>query len=456
MGEFESKRNQQKVGTPPIQQPPFSLVPTSEAFENAVFDVSKPILQLPDDSIDYRTVAQPAFFVLLLAIGATLTFSFDGGVESKVHFSELLVLAGLTPAVLYFWSFCVGYGLRRSQDFLRVVFSVTLMAIGFSIWQGTDLQVMIWHGIFEIGALFFIEKFFFLAADDEKIIKDLKARLDAALRSPGTGMAMSYYYNFVLPTASCMKEDAITIDMEKSRGVFEDYRLHQKTMYVFVPRTLDGTDMKKELSNGTRSGALKMGKPKVPKDGEPHRPMFMYFLAANDESFVCNGMCDFPTIISSCWDREQAMKLSALPQDELPPRSLYQRITNPIGRPEHLSIGHRAQFGRFESTIPREIEDFENELLRLINSDDATKDVVRIVSIPCPPFDFEHLSNTFAKYTAQREDLQTETQHGNSTVKLDLPDYLEVATPDVVDKDETENEHEDESESDPSLKPSSI
>lgn len=41
--------------------------------------------------------------------------------------------------------------------------------------------------------------------------------------------------------------DNVGIDMEKSRGVFEDYKLTTRKFYVFVPRTLDGTDMKKEL-----------------------------------------------------------------------------------------------------------------------------------------------------------------------------------------------------------------
>lgn len=39
--------------------------------------------------------------------------------------------------------------------------------------------------MFEIGAMFFISKMFFLGEDDEKTIKDLMTELDEARGSPG-------------------------------------------------------------------------------------------------------------------------------------------------------------------------------------------------------------------------------------------------------------------------------
>lgn len=50
------------------------------------------------------------------------------------------------------------------------------MAVGIGINEGRDLYDSFTTGLFEIGALFFIEKFFFLASDDEKIIKALRVR----------------------------------------------------------------------------------------------------------------------------------------------------------------------------------------------------------------------------------------------------------------------------------------
>ena len=41
------------------------------------------------------------------------------------------------------------------------------------------------QALFEIGALFFITKMFFLGEDDEKTIKDLMTELDEARASPG-------------------------------------------------------------------------------------------------------------------------------------------------------------------------------------------------------------------------------------------------------------------------------
>src|SRR5689334_20190257 len=62
--------------------------------------------------------------------------------------------------------------------------------------------------LFEIGALFFISKFFFLGEDDEKRIERLEQELEDARRSPGMGLALSYFYNFLLPTAVNLRPDA--------------------------------------------------------------------------------------------------------------------------------------------------------------------------------------------------------------------------------------------------------
>eukprot|EP00041_Stephanoeca_diplocostata_P016357 m.321948 g.321948 ORF g.321948 m.321948 type:complete len:55 (-) comp20339_c0_seq5:1153-1317(-) len=41
----------------------------------------------------------------------------------------ILFAAGLTPAVIYSWSFFLGYGLKRGQDALRAATSVTVSAL---------------------------------------------------------------------------------------------------------------------------------------------------------------------------------------------------------------------------------------------------------------------------------------------------------------------------------------
>lgn len=62
-------------------------------------------------------------------------------------------------------------------------------------------------------------------------------------------MALSYYYNFIVPTAANLRnpneDDGRTpVDMEIKRGEFEPYTLKKSQLIVFVPRDLDGSGNK--------------------------------------------------------------------------------------------------------------------------------------------------------------------------------------------------------------------
>mmetsp|Transcript_23422 Transcript_23422/g.61319 ORF Transcript_23422/g.61319 Transcript_23422/m.61319 type:complete len:456 (-) Transcript_23422:182-1549(-) len=399
-----------------VNPPLHALTPESAGFETAVFPVKGHLVPLKPEPFDFRDVAHPLFFVLLVIVGATLSIEDADDSEGISNvLGAILFAAGLTPAVIYSWSFFLGYGLRRTQDLLRALSSATIMAVGAGMMNsgsGESYELFA-AGLFEIGVLFFVEKFFFLAGDEEKIIKALRLELHEALRSPGTGMAMSYFYNFVLPTASCLAGDHPDIDMEKSRGVFEDYTLSTPTFFIFIPRTLDGTDLKKALSDGTRSGMLRMGKPRPPKDSDrPHRPMFMYFLQSDPERGTCDGMCDFPTIISSCWDRMEDRKarhvqarasavespdghiddraFSAVSESRTRVNSI-ARLRRTAREPLTASLGIAEEEG-LDVTIPKELRDFQNALLDLVLSNPITAQSVQIVSIPAPPLDFSSLS----------------------------------------------------------------
>eukprot|EP00041_Stephanoeca_diplocostata_P016358 m.321950 g.321950 ORF g.321950 m.321950 type:complete len:467 (-) comp20339_c0_seq6:99-1499(-) len=418
------------------EQPSFAPLPGDDVFTTAVFPVSDIIHPQPVPQFDYRDFAHPVFFIALIVLGSALSLNFaENPGDAQGILGGILFAAGLTPAVIYSWSFFLGYGLKRGQDALRAATSMCIMAVGIGLNEGRDLYDSFTTGLFEIGALFFIEKFFFLASDDEKIIKALRVELAEALRSPGTGMAMSYFYNFVLPTAACLApptqsstqdsatetaagDDSVGVDMEKSRGVFEDYTLRTRRLYVFVPRTLDGTDMKKELSAGTRSGVLRMGKPQPPRGADgAHRPMFMYFLRADTEARTCDGMCDFPTIVSSCWDRQQdrrrrnvAERVSAVEDEKGVIRESAFGAVAPT-RPRVDTVGRLQRLAKeplthalaadevLEVTIPKELRDFQNALLELVQSHAETRTVVQIVSIPSPPFDFTAIADAISSAT---------------------------------------------------------
>jgi len=216
--------------------------------------------------------------------------------------------------------------------------------------------------IFEIGVLFFVSKFFFLQEDEELQIERLESQLEEALRSPGTGMALSYFYNFILPTCANLssKEEnhgVTMIDMEIARGQFDTFSLTNSSLLVFIPRDLEGSDMKAFLRNITMDKKVIQGKPKEKPGKGTHRPMFVYFLEWNEKEKTCNGLFDIPTIISSCYDRK-------LEEKEL------------------------------ESSIPQEILDFQNRLIELISKNPLTKNKVKLISVPSTPFKFNVLQES--------------------------------------------------------------
>ena len=75
-------------------------------------------------------------------------------------------------------------------------------------------------------------------------------------------------------------ENGTPVDIEISRGKFEDGVLADSTLYILLPRNLfAGTDIKSTILDACKADILKQGKPK-PRSGaaEHHRPMFAYFL----------------------------------------------------------------------------------------------------------------------------------------------------------------------------------
>jgi len=226
--------------------------------------------------------------------------------------------------------------------------------------------------IFEMGALFFIQKFFFVAEGDEVRIERLENELKEAKRAPGMGMALSYFYNFIIPTAVNLRneeeEECTPIDMEIKRGEMAEYSLKKSHLLVFVPRNLDGSDMKVFLRNISQDRQVLQGKPKEKPGKATHRPMFVYFLEWNQDTKTCNGLFDIPTIISSIWDRAQ---------DE---------IKHHPNEKEELIL-----------EMEKEIMDFQNKLHQLVAKNEVTRRCVRILSMPPLPFQFDQMKEIALK-----------------------------------------------------------
>jgi len=159
-------------------------------------------------------------------------------------------------------------------------------------------------------------------------------------------MALSYYYNFILPTAANIRKDESTpVDIEISRGNNVNCIMKSNHILVFLPRDLDGTDLKVLIRNLLNDKKIIQGRPVEKAGGATHRPMFVYYLDWNMEAKICDGMFDIPTIISSCWERAKDQKDLAV-------------------------------------DIRKELIDFQNCLFSLIKKNPVTSQCVKIVSVP--------------------------------------------------------------------------
>jgi len=156
--------------------------------------------------------------------------------------------------------------------------------------------------------------------------------------------------------------------MEIDRGKFQEFALTKSQLLVFVPRNLDGSDMKAFLRTMSQNKKVLQGKPKERPGKGTHRPMFVYFLDWNDEKKTCDGLFDIPTIISSIWDRAQ----------------------------DEIKHGHTDE-AEVKKNTEREILDFQNKLHELVSGSLHTSRCVRVISMPSLPFEFEKMKEVAQK-----------------------------------------------------------
>lgn len=355
------------VEQPRLIPTPQYILPHSEK-QVAIFEVTAPLGPAPSKGIDWRKYLDGAFFTTLLVVGLIIVFT-TSSIDALIDFGSMFFDGGLTPLLISTWTIVTGATMFRKRNIIKICASAVLLVTGIVLLKTQqDVSVTsIGYSLFEIGALFFISKFFFLVEDSELWIERLERQLEEAKRSPGVGMAMSYFYNFIVPTAANLrtKEEGDTpIDMEVGKGQFQEYMLKHNELFVFVPRDLDGSDMKLFLRNISTDKSVIQGKPKERPGKGTHRPMFVYFLHWDPEQKICDGLFDIPTIISSCWDRAQ------------------DRI-------------------ELREEIDREIIDFQNQLITLVNVHPLTRGKVRIVSLPPLPFNLATIKSTVEKLQNQ-------------------------------------------------------
>ena len=224
---------------------------------------------------------------------------------------------------------------------------------------GDELIGVIAQGSLEIAILFVVSKFFWLTEDDEEKMKRLEDTVELLTNSMATGLANSYFFNFVLPVCDHLllaseSKDGTPIDLEIARGQFESTTLHDRHLYVLLPRDLHaGADIKGVLREGSSSKLLGQGRPKArPEADAHHRPMFLYIIGSEEDH--SRHLIDIPTIVSSIRDR---FELNERLKQEDPKRFV-----------PTINIAH-------------ELITFANVLLTLIATHQRTRELVRVLMV---------------------------------------------------------------------------
>ncbi len=332
---------------PTIRGPPHPLADPSERVS---FLVTGPLVHPPRQGVDWNKVLDAALFLTLLALGVLVLYFRE---ELKLGvFGEIFVNAGVAPLILCSWALLLGSSVFRRQNLLKALSAAVIFSAGYGIMNYEGEAEVDWQHVLsifapaflELGVVFLISKFFFMAEDAELQVERLEEELVAVRRSPGVGLAMSYYYNFLLPTCANLVAAVTgsTIVVNNAQLILTEGR----RFFVFIPRTLDeNTDIRAQLRDMQASGAVAQGKPT--EHSKTHRPMFIFLLQSDVATKTCGFGFDIPTVVSSCWDRAR-------------------------------------QEGSEEARqrVPDEIVDFQNELQRLVSSSEATRDKVALVSTP--------------------------------------------------------------------------
>jgi hypothetical protein len=357
------------------------------------FLVKHPIVE-EEAGVDWRAIlTDVAFLVLLTVLG--VGFLFGGALELGQSeppfvnlFADVFFGAGFTPFVFNFWSFLTAPGPRaikgrRKQDLIRVAVSAVWVAVGLGMISkateglpyGAVLLGVFGGSMVEIVVLIAIQKFLWFAEDDAKKIQRLEDTIEQLRHSASYGLALSYYYNFIIPICSHLRlpseNGGVTpIDLEIGKNQFSQGELTDSSLYILIPRCLNaGADIKATLRSGTDDKVLQSGKPQ-PLPGAPasHRPMFIFFVKLTSTPQSTMHAVDIPTVLSSIRDRADAAAKQAEANRQ---NGVKQTVV--------------------QIDIEREIHTFTNSLLELIRSDERTRQLVQVLMVPAMPFNHDVL-----------------------------------------------------------------
>lgn len=123
-------------------------------------------------------------------------------------------------------------------------------------WDISSLTAVFAPACLELGVVFLISKFFFMAEDAELQVERLEEMLAEARRSPGVGLAMSYFFNFLVPTCANLNDKVLDTSMTINGKLCK--LTSGSHFFVFVPRALDG-DLKQKLQSMQQKEGVAQG-----------------------------------------------------------------------------------------------------------------------------------------------------------------------------------------------------
>lgn len=404
-----------------------------------VYEVRQPLtFASPPSGFDWRTPFEWLVFVLLLGVGFGVLLALKirdagPGAEGEVLWlvaGGTLFNAGQTPLLMSLLALVTGFGTRRRRDAVRVLVAAVLFGAGVTILVGVSYRAPeggvteegaenitedFLFNVFETGAFFFIYKFFFLEGDEEEKLLTVAERLREVSSSPGAGLALGYFYNFVQPVVRAMEHNGgaggeleVTMDAKDKAERVRTLRGaggRPPRLHVLVPRDLSrdgGQDLKQVLQSAQTSRAILRG---LIKGQQGHRDLQVFFL--KEEGTECAGLFDLPTAINACASLVKDLGAARAESDAARAPGAQgggawarmrawwdgfdvDEVLAPLG-PELASAT--------DITVPRFVADFSNYLLGLVRLH-GLEERVALVSVPQPPLDFGALERSIAASSA--------------------------------------------------------
>ncbi|EOD11763.1 hypothetical protein EMIHUDRAFT_120249 [Emiliania huxleyi CCMP1516] len=113
----------------------------------------------------------------------------------------MLFDAALLPFVLATWAALLGLGTRRAKDVTRAAIALVLLLLALLFRSDTKpvTRGELFELAFIVGTVHFVNNLLMLEDDPEADVAALVRKYRRALSLAGTGIAMGYFFNFVLP-----------------------------------------------------------------------------------------------------------------------------------------------------------------------------------------------------------------------------------------------------------------